>query len=92
MLREVMARLVRTFDAPYVAGYLAKKIFGNAPVVIAGIRSILAESVPLAYINGLQPSACAVIAGRCIPTGTLEFVPQLDIRLGPLKYLKPITT
>jgi len=72
-----MAQSVPTFAVPYAAGYLAKKIFGNAPVVIPGIRSIPAESVPLVCINGLQPSAFAVIAGRRILTGTLEFLPQL---------------
>ena len=67
------SRLVRTFAVPYAAGHLAKKTFGNAPAVISGTLSILGESVRLAYMRGLQPSAFAAIAGRRILTGTPEF-------------------
>ena len=72
------SRLVRTFAVPYAAGHLAKKTFGNAPVVISGTPSILRESVRLAYMRGLQLSAFAAIAGRRILTGTFDLLSWLS--------------
>ncbi len=72
MRRRARAQLVRAFAVLYVAGHLAKKTSGNAPVATPGIRSIQGESVRLAYMRGPLPSVFVAIAGRRILTGTLD--------------------
>ena len=81
------ARLVPTFAVLYVAGHLARRTSGNAPVVISGTPSIPRESVRLAYMRGRQPSACAVIAGRRILTGMPDLLSQLTDLVAVSRHL-----
>lgn len=67
------ARLGLAFAVLYVAGHLARKTSGSVLVVTSGTPSIPVESVPLAYMPGLQPSAFAAIAGRRTLTGMPKF-------------------
>jgi len=83
----VRARLVPTFAVLYVAGHLARRTSGNAPVVISGTPSIPRESVRLAYMRGRQPSACAVIAGRRILTGMPDLLSQLTDLVAVSRHL-----
>jgi hypothetical protein len=52
-----------------VAGLPARTPAGLAPAAMSGTRSRRVEFAPLAYTNGLRPSASRVSSGRCIRSG-----------------------